>query len=276
MSAATPLARDEAATPSGVRVLLSNVAYGRGLTGSLVDQVLRAYRHLYTRPSVRAGVVEDVRRLVDATRPDVAGFIEVDRRLARGPSLDRLLSVLAPTHPHHDVANKYFEGPGSHRIPFLGRNCNAFCSTRPLEFERVYLPSGIKRLVHKITLAPRLTLFFAHLSLRRTVRLAQIADLRALLEATPGEHVLMGDFNVFSGLDEIAPLLADEHLVLLNDVERTTHRFHRTHRVLDLALASPGLVDRSTLEVHHQPYSDHDALLLHLDGVALPPPEHRS
>ena len=254
---------------SGVRVLLSNVAYGRGLSGSFSDQILRAYRHVYTRPSVRAAVVEEVRQLVEATRPDVAGFIEVDRRLASGPSLDRLLSVLAPTHPHGDVANKYFETPRGRFVPVLGRNCNAFCATTPLPFERMYLPNGMKRLVHKITLAPELTLFFAHLSLRRAVRARQIADLGRLVAVTPGEHILMGDFNVFGGLDELRPLLEASPLVLLNDEAKTTHRFHRTHRVLDLGFCSPSLRGRASLDVIEQSYSDHAALLLRLEGVSV-------
>ena len=83
----------------------------------------------------------------------------------------------------------------------------------------------------------------------------------------------MGDFNAFKGLDEIRPLLEGSPLVLLNDRDRTTHRMHRKHRLLDLCLASPSLKDRATLEVHEQPYSDHAALLLHLDDVSLRSPE---
>ena len=253
---------------SSIRILSSNVGYTRGLSGSFSDQVLRAYRHVYTRRSVRSAAVAEIRGLVEATRPHVVGLLEVDRKLASGTTPDRLLSALAQTHPHGDVANKYFAGHGGRLVPVLGRNCNAFCSTNPLPFERVYLASGMKRLVHKISLTPRLTLFLAHFSLRRAVRRRQFADLRGLVDATPGDHVVMGDFNVFTGFDELDPLLSgSSSLVLLNHHATTTHRFHRTHRVLDLCLCSRRLRSRTVLDVIDQPFSDHSALLLRIDGV---------
>jgi endonuclease/exonuclease/phosphatase family metal-dependent hydrolase len=258
---------------SSVKILMSNIAYGRGLSGSFSDQVLRAYRHVYCRRQVQQGVVEAVRELVNAEKPDVCGFVEIDRGRAAGRAFSQLHAILDERYPHWDIANKYFRGAKSHLVPFLGRNCNAFCARRALPFERVYLASGIKRLVYKISLSARLTLFFTHFSLRRKIRAQQFQDLRAVLDATPGEHVVMGDFNIFGGLAEIGPFMKGSDLVLLNDLEETTHRFHRLHRVLDLCFCSKRLRPKASVRVVEQGYSDHAALVLRLEGMRVRAPE---
>jgi endonuclease/exonuclease/phosphatase family metal-dependent hydrolase len=253
---------------SSVRILMSNIAYARGMSGSLFDQVMRAYRHVHCRTQVQQNVVDQIRCLVDAEKPDVCGFVEIDRGRASGKAFNQLHAILDGKYPVWDIANKYFRGNRSHAIPFLGRNCNAFCAKREVPFERVYLPAGMKRLAYKITLAPRLTLFFTHLALRKKTRTRQMEGIRALVDATPGEHVVMGDFNIFSGLDELKPLVDGSSLVLLNDPYAATHRFHKRHRVLDLCLVSEPLRERAELKVIPQGYSDHAALMLRLDGIA--------
>ena len=254
---------------SSVKILMSNIAYGRGLSGSFADQVLRAYRHVYCRRQVQEGVVEAVRELVNAEKPDVCGFVEIDRGRAAGRAFSQLHAILDERYPHWDIANKYFRGTRSHLVPFLGRNCNAFCARRALPFERVYLASGIKRLVYKISLSPRLTLFFTHFSLRRSIRAQQFQDLRAVLDATPGEHVVMGDFNIFGGAEELAPFLRKTKLLVVNDPELPTFRFHRSRALVDLAMCSPGIRDRAALRIVEQHYSDHAALILDLHAVKL-------
>jgi endonuclease/exonuclease/phosphatase family metal-dependent hydrolase len=258
---------------SSIRVLMSNIAYARGMSGSLFDQVLRAYRHVHCRRAVQLNVVQQIRGVVEAARPDVIGFVEIERGRASGRAFHQLHAILDGKYPVWDIANKYFKGPRGHGIPFLGRNCNAFCAKRPIPFERVYLPMGMKRLAYQIALTPRLTLFFTHLALRFKVRVRQIEWLRGLIDATPGDHVVMGDFNVFTGLDELKPLVDGSKLVLMNDPFAPTHRFHKRHRVLDLCLVSERLRRRAELEVIPQGYSDHAALLLRIKGIRMHAPD---
>lgn len=254
---------------SHLKILMSNIAYARGFDGALGTHVGRAYRHLYCSTAVQKRVMGDVKRLLDHEQPDVCCFVEVERGGKGAKSFDQLRSLLDERFMYADIANKYFAKGGYKWLPVLGRKCNAFCSNRPLEFEHVYLDAGIKRLVYKITINPRLTLFFAHFSLRRSVRRLQFAGLRRVLRFTPGEHIVMGDFNIFGGAEELAPFLRKTKLLVVNDPELPTFRFHRSRALVDLAMCSPGIRDRAALRIVEQHYSDHAALILDLHAVKL-------
>jgi endonuclease/exonuclease/phosphatase family metal-dependent hydrolase len=89
-----------------------------------------------------------------------------------------------------------------------------------------------------------------------------LQQLAQLLQSTPGEVVLMGDFNILTGFGELAPLTEGAGLRLLNREDEVTFRFHRRHLILDLCLCSPSLAERCHLRVIPQPFSDHAALLL--------------
>ncbi len=254
---------------SHLKILMSNIAYARGFDGALGRHVGRAYRHVYCSKAVQQNVMGDVKRLLDREKPDVCCFVEVERGGKGAKAFDQLRSLLDERFMYSDIANKYFAKGRYKWIPVLGRKCNAFCANRPLEFEHVYLDAGIKRLVYQITVNPKLTLFFAHFSLRRKVRKLQFESLAKVLQKTPGEHLVMGDFNVFGGPEEIAPFLGSTGLEVLNDPKLPTFRFHRRRSLVDLAMVSPSLRHRAELRIVEQPYSDHAALILDLHAVKI-------
>jgi endonuclease/exonuclease/phosphatase family metal-dependent hydrolase len=94
-----------------------------------------------------------------------------------------------------------------------------------------------------------------------------ILQIRTLLEETPGKHILLGDFNIHTGFGELEVLLYNSDLVLLNQEGVPTFRFHNRQLPLDLCICSKSIAGRSTLKIIYQPYSDHDALLLTLNGT---------
>jgi hypothetical protein len=72
----------------------------------------------------------------------------------------------------------------------------------------------------------------------------------------------MADFNITGGFSELEPLCRKRDLRVMNSETDPTFTFHRTRRVLDVCLCSPGVKERAALKIVPQPYSDHDALLL--------------
>src|SRR3546814_12497804 len=76
------------------------------------------------------------------------------------------------------------------RLPVSSGKCNGFLSKRSPDYEKIYFTIGTKRLIYKIRMAPGLTVFFAHFSLRRAVRQEQFKELRRVVDEQIGRaHV---------------------------------------------------------------------------------------
>ena len=90
--------------------------------------------------------------------------------------------------------------------------------------------------------------------------------MRELYErAAGGEVVIMGDFNIFRGRGELAPLLDGGGLDVVGGVDNETFRFnHRTFDV-DLCVCSSGLARNARVRVLEQSFSDHSAIVLDLE-----------
>lgn len=256
-----------------LRILMSNIGYARGLSGSLSHHLLLAHRHFYCSPAVQQNVLDELKKLILKEKPDLCCLVEIERGALASGYFNQLYHLLDERYRFHDIANKYAEKGGLMSLPIMESKCNAFFSNRPFGFEKLYLAAGWKRLVYKIALRPHLTLFFSHFSLRRSLRARQFLELRKILDHTPGEHILMGDFNILTGLEELHPLMEGTDLALLNNPGEMTFRFHRQHRLLDLCICPEKMRDKVQLRVLPQPYSDHAALLLHLHGIGPDPRE---
>lgn len=254
-----------------VKILLSNMAYARGINGSLMHHIRYAHRHLFCSRKVQQGVMGELKKIILREQPDICCLVEIDRGHNETTSFNQLHALLDSQYHFSDIASKYGDRKALRRAPFLSGKSNAFCSKREFPFERVYLSTGMKRLVYRITVAPDLHLFFCHFSLMKTSRQRQFVELRALIDRTPGEHIIMGDFNIFGGISELQPLLEGTDLRLINNPEKMTFKFHRNHKLLDLCICSRSLGERSELQVIEQHYSDHCALLLHVKDIAVFP-----
>jgi endonuclease/exonuclease/phosphatase family metal-dependent hydrolase len=244
------------------RILLSNLGYARGINGCLSHHLLLAHRHFYCSEVVQKQVLGQLSALIAEEDPDICCFVEIDQGSANSANFNQLAALVNEKYTFFDIENKY--GASSRwRLHGLTRGkSNAFMAKVPLDYEKLSFSHGTKRLVYKLHLPTEVTLFFAHFSLSRAVRVKQLQQLAQLLQSTPGEVVLMGDFNILTGFGELAPLTEGAGLRLLNREDEVTFRFHRRHLILDLCLCSPSLAERCHLRVIPQPFSDHAALLL--------------
>lgn len=251
---------------SNFKILLSNLGYARGINGHISHHARYWHRHLYCSPSVQLDTLNQLNVLIARENPDVCCFVEIDRGSFTSAGFDQFAALYNANYPYIHLENKY--GPDSPlRSFFLTRGkSNGFMSRWNFPFETLYFDQGIKRLIHKITLSPLLTLFFTHLSLNRFTRQAQMQEIGEILKQTPGESVLLGDFNVMQGFRELHPLLKQTGLVLLNQAHIPTFRFHKRSLVLDLCLCTPKVALKSHLKVIPQAYSDHAALILEIQA----------
>lgn len=250
------------------RILFSNIGYAKGIDGSLRQHIARFARHFYSRLSVQEQVLKELNAIITLERPDLCCFVEIDSGSIQSARHNQMQPLINETYAHYDVADKY--GPDSNvsQMPLHGGRSNSFMSREKLSFEKLYFKNGTKRLIYKIALPPEIPgnihVFFTHFSLRKKIRAKQFEEVRQIILQTPGETILLADFNIFYGFKELAPLLQTENLVVLNNEKDTTFQFSGKHLALDLCLCSSSLSSRLALHIIPQPFSDHAALLVEI------------
>lgn len=246
------------------KILMSNLGYARGISGSLADHLRYAHRHFYCSAKIQKDSLRQLSKIIADEDPDICCFMEIDKGSFSSAGLNQLQELIDEKYSFSDIENKYAVKSQLRSFPMSMGKSNAFLAKHNFSHEKLYFPIGIKRLIYKISLDHHLTLFFAHFSLSKSVRAKQILKTRDLMQKTKGEVVFMGDFNILSGLREIGPLLDCGRFKLLNQIDATTFTFHTRKLVLDLCICSVSLVPQALLEIVPQSYSDHAALVLTL------------
>jgi endonuclease/exonuclease/phosphatase family metal-dependent hydrolase len=247
---------------SNYTILMSNLGYARGLSGSLADHVRHAHRHFYCHPRVQEDSLRQLNNIIAREDPDICCLVEIDKGSFTSAGFNQLQRLVNEKYSFFDIENKY--APHSRLRSFFitkGKS-NAFVSKQPLSFEKIYFTHGIKRLVYKIQIHKDLTLFFAHFSLNKSVRAKQILEAEHFINQTKGEVIFMGDFNILTGMKEITPLLNHGRHILLNREDSPTFTFHTHQMLLDLCFCSKGMAANADLKIIPQPFSDHAALVL--------------
>lgn len=247
-----------------MRIFFGNLGYGRGIDGSLASHVRHVHRHVYCPRNVQELVIRQISDVIEAQDPDICCFVEIDSGSPISSNYNQMTALVSDKYKFFDIENKYGLKSWLRKSAFTRGKSNAFLAKKDFSHEKIYLKKGAKRLVYKIALKDDLTLFFAHFSLNKAVRLEQLQQARQLLHACKGEVIFMGDFNILSGFSELNHLLEGGELVLLNREDKPTFNFHTRASVLDLCICSRSLADKADLTVIPQPYSDHAALLLEL------------
>lgn len=246
------------------RILMSNIGYAKGISGSLWQHVRHSGRHVYSSQKTQMRSLGQLKKIIDREKPDLCCLIEVDSGSFHSSRYNQLQALINEEYHFYDIADKYGENNPLGKLPLHRGKSNAFISRDVLAFDRLYFTNGSKRLIYQIALPNNQILIFAHFSLNRKVRARQFQELRKLIAETTRETILMGDFNILAGPSELAPLLKDTKLKLLNRPEENTFRFSRYHWMLDLCLCSSLIGEKAELKVIPQPFSDHAALLLTL------------
>lgn len=246
------------------RILMSNIGYAKGIGGSLWQHVRHSGRHVYSSQKTQMRSLNELKKIIEKEKPDLCCLIEVDSGSFHSSRYNQLHALVDETYHFYDIADKYGENNPLGKLPLHRGKSNAFISRDILAFDRLYFTHGSKRLIYHITLPDGRILIFAHFSLNRKVRTRQFHELRKLIIETEREIIIMGDFNIMAGASELAPLLKDSRLKLLNKPDETTFRFYRYQWMLDVCLCSSSLQEKAELKIIPQSFSDHAALLLTL------------
>jgi endonuclease/exonuclease/phosphatase family metal-dependent hydrolase len=183
---------------SPLRLLVYNIRYATG-TGPAFHLPLPGAGYL--RSSRR--VLDDITQFVRREDPDIVGLIEVDSGSVRSGLVNQAEYIADRLGAYTAYECKYGSASINHQLPIVRKQGNAILAAPRVTGERFhYFPTGIKRLIIEMELDD-VCIFLVHLSLRYRHRQEQLRHLHDLILKAQKPVVVAGDFNTFSGTNEL-------------------------------------------------------------------------
>lgn len=252
--------------PDGLmlRIVYANLGYSRAIDGSLGHHISRVHHHVYTPRAAQIRSLEFVRRTLQALKPDLSCFVEIDQGSLTNGFFDQLPMLREAHHQAVVIDNKYSATRTFRRLSISKGKSNAFLAARPVEFAKRYLDFGKKRLVYDIDI-DGLRVLMVHCSLLKRIRALQFGQMASWIAERDTPTMLVGDFNMFGGEAELEPLVRGGALFHANRLSGPTFRLGPYRANLDTCLVSPSLARRCRVEIIDQPFSDHKMVKIDID-----------
>lgn len=181
-----------------LRLLIYNIRYAAG-TGPAFHLPLPGAGYLRSKRRVLDEITNFIRR----EDPDLVGLIEVDTGSVRSGFVNQA-EYIAKHLGHYTVYEcKYGAASLNNQLPIVRKQGNAILAAPRVNGERFhYFPTGIKRLIIEMELDD-VCVFLVHLSIKYRHRQEQLRHLHDLVLAAQKPVVVAGDFNTFSGTNEL-------------------------------------------------------------------------
>jgi endonuclease/exonuclease/phosphatase family metal-dependent hydrolase len=155
----------------------------------------------YLRSSRRT--LDDITQFIRREDPDLVGLIEVDMGSVRSGLINQAEHIAQHLGHYTAYQCKYGAASLNNQLPIVRKQGNAILAAPRVHGERFhYFPSGIKRLIIEMEL-DEVCVFLVHLSLKYRHRQEQLAHLHDLVRTVTKPVIVAGDFNTFTGRDEL-------------------------------------------------------------------------
>ena len=234
-----------------MKIIFYNMAYGTGMDGNWKNYVRKTWRFFWLPFDIMRDMVQTLKN----ENPDVICLAEVDggsfrarfRCQAREMAQKLKLGFV-------QTASKYHPKSIWRWMHMVRKHHDAILSRRKGEFRMHHLKSGMKKLVQEY-IVDGVSIFTVHLALlSKKVRQKQLKELAGILKECPRPHILCGDFNTLSGIEELTEFIKETKLQHL--IQAPSFPSIKPYRYLDHFFASPDIKIRraGTIPVTH---SDH-------------------
>ena len=181
-----------------MRLVVYNIRYATG-TGPAFHLPLPGAGYL--RSSAR--ILDDITQFLRAQDPDIVGLLEVDSGSMRSGLVNQAHYIADRIGHYTTYECKYGSASLNQLMPVVRKQGNALLAAPRVEGERFhYFRQGIKRLIIEIELDD-VCIFLVHLSLKYRHRQEQLAHLHDLIVAAHKPVIVAGDFNPFTGQQEL-------------------------------------------------------------------------
>ncbi|MAI20277.1 MAG: endonuclease [Kiritimatiellaceae bacterium] len=216
-----------------MRFLLYNICYGTHRNQRrfpLLGMLGRTRDHL-----------DEIIRFLDSEDPDVIGLVEVDAGSYRSGRVSQVEKISSALGHYHTYCSKYGVHSKWQHVPIYNQQGNAFLAKDTIQEARYhYFELGMKKLVIELELE-KVTFFLVHLALTYRKRTEQIIHLYEMIRKTNRPYIVAGDFNAFTGDQEIRLLMAASQLENANVLNLPSYPSHQPKRHLDFILHSPSI-----------------------------------
>jgi endonuclease/exonuclease/phosphatase family metal-dependent hydrolase len=220
-----------------MEILSFNAGYFLGYRGTAPDYLLHPWTAVTGSQAETARIATFI-DVVDDISPDVIALQEVDTGSLRTQTTGQPQYIAERLPDAYDVcAAQKYDAPLLPRLPILEHMANAlYCTTGTVKNH--YLDNGTKSLVQELQL-DTISIFSVHLArFGKRVRKRQLLELAAFAD-NRDDAVIVGDFNMMTGVDEAAIL--DDHSTLHISSPGNTFPAHKPSYPLDFAVHSPHL-----------------------------------
>jgi len=237
-----------------MKILLLNIAYCTGLTGSKLDYLLNFYRFAFTPRKIQKRVLHSLKNILKKHDIDLAAFIEIDSGSIASGFKNQILELVDEKYQYYDIENKY--GPKSFlpRLPFFNGKSNGFVAKTPIPFKKNFLKYGTKKILFEFNLPGDITLYTFHFSLKASERKKQFHELKRIIQSKK-KIIICGDFNIFGGISEVEPLLEGTDLRVVET--GPTFPSKNPKITLDIFIVSKAIEVKSVEVLTDQVISDH-------------------
>ena len=158
----------------------------------------------------------------------------------------------------HGVEGKYSKAL-LERLPLHKGNSNGFLSPHECGVQTLHLAFGRKTLVY-VVIVKDVTVVMVHLSLNKSVRKKQFAEIADIVKKIHGRVVVCGDMNIFAGTKELDMLMGQTGLSLPPNLPQTFPS-HKPKRTLDIFLTR-GIAGDVLIRTIETTISDHLPIVL--------------
>lgn len=208
--------------------MIFNVGYLTGITGRISEYLLGGIRFVFPNMFSKKDISKKLTDIIEQTKPDILFLAEV-RNEAYLTSIKNLF-----TESHIDI--KYEPESILNFLPFFRGNCNGVFLRNPLPTKKLFMKNGTKKLVHQIDIADNCSILFSHFALGAETRKKQFSEIAKI--AIGKQVIIGGDFNIFKGTKELAGLIKESDVHLVNNLTDKTFPSYKPANIVDLFLAS--------------------------------------
>lgn len=220
-----------------MKIIFYNMAYGTGMNGSLKNYFKSTLRFFW----LPLRILRDMATTLLEENADVLCLAEVDsgsfRNRFRSQAKDlakrlKLVNVISQTKYHPHSIWQW--------MSIIRKQHDAVLSKDAGELRRHQLKSGMKKLVQEFIVNGH-SIFTVHLAvLSKRVRKKQLRELAEIIKHCPRPHLLCGDFNINSGLEELKEFIKSTKLRRIT--ESPSFPSIKPIWYLDLFLVSPDVL----------------------------------
>ncbi len=241
------------------RLILYNIQYFAGTRGN-IGGYLQFWKMFVPPKYLDYVIANELKKL----NPDILGLVEIDIGSIRAKRQNKVTFFKDFLEFKGAVERVKYTNKGFSRLfnslPIIKKQANAIVSKEKIsEIKYHQLNNGTKRMVIEATLntPKRLKLLLLHLSLGKKSRTKQLKQLVEIVKKIEEPLIVMGDFNIFNGMNEIEDLLKNTKLDYYpHEKKIMTQPTNKPSKSLDLILTSKEIEVKEYKVLDFQ-YSDH-------------------